>query len=196
MQRRGRRRRWRHAGIQLDHCPAGFLHECLSLSLTLRCSHPPRVRPRASRRGEAAANLRAPSAVPPTVPPARCPASRQLSICCRPWGSGTARGGSASARRLFDCGGALFIEHNPVVVLTAGVTATSRVLPVLTCDSVGGHASDNAKPEQCQPPPEPPGTLAPRECACWCTQLSRRGGAAHRCDPCHVIRYHGRTGSS
>ena len=54
---------------------------------------------------------------------------------------------------MFDCGGALFIEHNPVVVLTAGVTATSRVLPVLTCDSVGGHASDNAKPEQCQPPP-------------------------------------------
>jgi len=194
MQRRGRRW-WRHSGIQLGHCPAGFLHECLSLSLSLQCSHPPRVRPRASE-GRGCCKLAGSLCCPTYCPSCTLPRVPPALHLCRPWGSGAARGSSASARRVFDCGGALFIEHNPVVVLTAGVTATSRVLPVLTCDSVEGHASDNAKPEQCQPPPEPPGTLAPRECACWCTQLSRRGGAAHRCDPCHVIRYHGRTGSS
>ena len=33
--------------------------------------------------------------------------------------------------------GALFVEHDPVVVLTASVTTTTRVLPVLACAAVG-----------------------------------------------------------
>jgi hypothetical protein len=145
-------------------------------------------------------------------------------------GAGAARGWSSRRGGCSNGGGALFIEHDPVVVLTARVTTATRVLPVLACDPEGGArvggkrrmsdaappAPQSSSPRRPLPPPphprpsSPPYPLIPisaspctrretvrlRKRARECTQHSDGGATAHRCGPCHVIRIHGRTGSS